>query len=102
MCMLGERYGWHDQAKTTGSTEPVLQSTFNDAVSNGYNWVDSYRDRSITELEVIYGVLRYVPRANMPSHDPETYGYDVSDAEKEAQLAKLRVCLRAAGWLSAD
>jgi hypothetical protein len=89
--MLGERYGWHDMADTTGRADTLLADTFNDAVNNGYKWVERYRDRSVTELEVIYGALRYIPMSKMSSHNPDNFGYAVSDEQKEQEFAQLRV-----------
>lgn len=47
ICMLGERYGWvpGDDAFTADLLEEQ-------------QWLRQHRDRSITELEIIYGVLR--------------------------------------------
>jgi hypothetical protein len=89
--ILGERYGWHNMSETTGKSDTLLTESFNDAVANGHAWVNGFRDRSVTELEIIYGVLRYIPLSKMSSHDPEDYGYDVPDSEKEAELSRLNV-----------
>lgn len=54
--ILGQRYGWSQQSSSI--TDRSLQATFDSALEK-YPWVDSYRDRSITELEMLYGALFY-------------------------------------------
>ncbi|XP_071965427.1 uncharacterized protein [Antedon mediterranea] len=47
---FGQRYGWH------GKKDEMLQKTFDFALPN-YPWLNSYRDRSVTELEFLHGHL---------------------------------------------
>lgn len=90
LCMLGERYGWHDMSDITNMKDELLEKTFDNAVAAGYGWVDRFRDRSVTELEVIHGALRYIPSSRLLSFgEPIDYGYDASDELKEKQLQKL-------------
>lgn len=55
MCLLGDRYGW-SQDKTEG--DDLLCRTF-DIAAKTHPWVQGYRDRSPTELEVLYSSLFY-------------------------------------------
>lgn len=57
--ILGERYGWHqtDFNHENPVHDELLEKTFNNAIDNGYTWLEEYRDRSVTELEIIHGVL---------------------------------------------
>jgi hypothetical protein len=43
--MLGERYGWID--------DEIPQ-----AVLEQYEWLNEYNGKSVTELEILHGVLR--------------------------------------------
>ncbi|KAL5008182.1 hypothetical protein ScPMuIL_013763 [Solemya velum] len=54
---FGQRYGWH------GADDKLLQENFDNAVGR-YPWLDNVRDRSVTELEFLYGHL------NAPGHLP--------------------------------
>ena len=54
--MLGERYGWSQQ-RSSGSVDEALARTF-EVASAKYPWVRGFTDRSITELEFIYGALQ--------------------------------------------
>jgi len=47
--LLGNRYGW-------------VPGQFSDDLVRTYPWLDKYRDRSLTELEMIHGVLNH-PKA---------------------------------------
>jgi len=53
--MLGERYGWH---LGVGDDE-LFQSSLDSAIIS-HPWVKSFQDRSVTELEIISGALRWV------------------------------------------
>ena len=52
--ILGHRYGWSQQSSSI--SDRALSATFDDAMEK-YPWVDSYRDRSVTELEMLHGAL---------------------------------------------
>jgi nephrocystin-3 len=52
--ILGQRYGWSQQSSSIN--DRTLSSTFDDAMEK-HAWVDSYRDRSVTELEMLHGAL---------------------------------------------
>ncbi|KAL8601645.1 hypothetical protein ACOMHN_003911 [Nucella lapillus] len=47
---FGQRYGWQ------GHTDALLQENINMALGN-YPWLDNFRDRSVTELELQHGFL---------------------------------------------
>lgn len=61
--LFGERYGWHSQYggadQFAKNIELVAQS--------GHKWVSAFENRSINELEVIHGVLKYVPSDKLGS-----------------------------------
>jgi hypothetical protein len=57
ICILGQRYGW---SFTTDPDSELLKQTFDIAAEN-YPWVDKYRDRSVTEIEVLHGYLNKSP-----------------------------------------
>eukprot|EP00741_Cyanophora_paradoxa_P015495 tig00020902_g14958.t1 len=50
---LGERYGWHIPE---GGRDPLLERTFESAMER-FPWLSEYRDRSVTEAEVLHGAL---------------------------------------------
>ncbi|GBG32020.1 Protein kinase, putative [Hondaea fermentalgiana] len=54
--LLGERYGWH-LAPPGGYVDELLEQTM-DIGEARYPWVYEYRDRSVTELEILHGALR--------------------------------------------
>jgi hypothetical protein len=88
--MLGERYGWHDMSDITNMKDELLEQTFQNAIDAGYEWVAKFKDRSVTELEIIYGALRYIPIARMQSFgETVDYGYSASDEVKERELQGL-------------
>ncbi|XP_059157267.1 TPR repeat-containing protein DDB_G0287407-like [Physella acuta] len=47
---FGQRYGWH------GESDELLQRNFDNAVGR-YSWLDSVRNKSVTELEFLHGHL---------------------------------------------
>ncbi|KAK7481184.1 hypothetical protein BaRGS_00027617 [Batillaria attramentaria] len=53
VCFFGQRYGWHQSA---GHTDGLLQQNIDSALGK-YPWLDNYRDRSVTELELLHGHL---------------------------------------------
>lgn len=53
--MIGERYGWHQIL----DEDEVLQNGFDYAVQRKIGWLNDLRDRSVTELEMINGFLKY-------------------------------------------
>eukprot|EP01122_Echinamoeba_exundans_P009174 TRINITY_DN3177_c0_g1_i1.p1 TRINITY_DN3177_c0_g1~~TRINITY_DN3177_c0_g1_i1.p1 ORF type:complete len:1753 (+),score=281.10 TRINITY_DN3177_c0_g1_i1:58-5316(+) len=90
LCMLGERYGWHDMSDITNMKDELLEQTFQNAIDAGYEWVSKFKDRSVTELEVIHGALRYIPTERMQSFgEAIDYGYNVPDSVKELELRQL-------------
>jgi tetratricopeptide (TPR) repeat protein len=52
--ILGQRYGWSQQSSSINDRN--LAATFDDALEK-HPWIDSYRDRSVTELEMLHGAL---------------------------------------------
>ena len=58
MCMLGERYGWSQNIGNL-SGDKLLKDTYDYAISlhDYWKWIDEYRDRSTTELEIRYACL---------------------------------------------
>ena len=53
ICMLGNRYGWHLTGK---GDEALLETTF-DVGAKHFPWVQDYRHRSVTEIEILGGAL---------------------------------------------
>ena len=53
LCLLGSRYGW---CQPPDATDKLLLETFV-AAETTHSWLQQYRDRSITELEVRYALL---------------------------------------------
>jgi len=53
VAMLGERYGWH---LAPSSRDDLFEKTM-DVGAKVYPWVSQYRDRSVTELEILHGAL---------------------------------------------
>ena len=51
--MLGNRYGWHLTGK---GDETLLETTF-DVGAKHFPWVQDYRHRSVTEIEILGGAL---------------------------------------------
>jgi hypothetical protein len=56
ICILGQRYGW---SFSTDPDSELLKQTF-DIAAESYPWVNQFRDRSVTELEVLHGYLNKV------------------------------------------
>lgn len=54
--ILGERYGW-SQAKDF-IKDRLLEQSFESAASQ-FPWILDYKDRSVTEIEMLYGALFY-------------------------------------------
>ncbi|KAH3744867.1 tetratricopeptide repeat protein [Pelomyxa schiedti] len=52
--LLGSRYGWSQ--KSTDVPDKVLEESFRQAEQD-FPWLEHYTDRSITELEMLYGAL---------------------------------------------
>eukprot|EP01125_Pyxidicula_operculata_P018713 TRINITY_DN6676_c0_g1_i1.p1 TRINITY_DN6676_c0_g1~~TRINITY_DN6676_c0_g1_i1.p1 ORF type:complete len:1955 (-),score=472.01 TRINITY_DN6676_c0_g1_i1:171-6035(-) len=89
LCMLGERYGWHQ----IQDEDAALQKTIDYAIKQGYSWLENYRDRSVTELEVIQGVFKYLPTTNDdgdPILDRANYFPEISEEEKKEKFKDLR------------
>ncbi|XP_069101362.1 uncharacterized protein [Argopecten irradians] len=60
ICMLGQRFGW---SKPEDKEDEALMKSFDYAIENHPNlaWIDEYRDNtSVTQLEVLHGVLNNV------------------------------------------
>jgi hypothetical protein len=57
--ILGERYGWHQTSFNSQNPvqDDLLDLSFQKAVEAGHTWLQNYSDRSVTELEIIHGVL---------------------------------------------
>ena len=55
LCMLGERYGW---SQPEDHSDKLLYKTFDEALFS-FPWIDQYRDRSITELEIRHAALNH-------------------------------------------
>ncbi len=98
--LLGERYGW------------VPKAMADEAVSR-YGWVQHHTGKSITELEILYGVLS---KSEMHSHsffyfrDPsfikdvpqaKRQEVEAEDDESAKKLAKLKDAIREAQALAA-
>lgn len=64
--ILGQRYGWSQQSSSINDRS--LAETF-DIAAEKHPWVDSYRDRSVTEVEMLHGALFH------PSLAPNAHFY---------------------------
>ncbi|KAK3086865.1 hypothetical protein FSP39_024606 [Pinctada imbricata] len=49
---FGQRYGWH------GRDDAALQENFDNSVGS-YQWLNDFRDKSVTELEFLHGHLNH-------------------------------------------
>jgi tetratricopeptide (TPR) repeat protein len=56
--MLGDRYGWH----LTGTGDEELLTKTMDIGQEDYAWIKDFRDRSVTEIEMLAGALRQKPQ----------------------------------------
>ena len=113
---LGERYGW---AQNEGFPhDRSLEKAFQHATKR-HPWLDKLRDRSITELEIIYGALRpqlspfYDPQApsrsffflrdalSITKHfelgDPQRDNYEEESSDGHRKLRELKETIRASG-----
>lgn len=50
---VGDRYGW---SQVPGRKDELLRQTFETAMRE-HPWLEKYQDRSITEIEILYGAL---------------------------------------------
>ncbi len=55
LCMLGERYGWHQE---NAGDDKLLNKTFDEA-QKYFPWVDKWRTASATEMEIRHAVLNH-------------------------------------------
>eukprot|EP00741_Cyanophora_paradoxa_P020318 tig00021246_g19610.t1 len=109
IAMLGNRYGWSHQQD---HTDTLLQQTFDNAIAalgEGGAWLDKYRDRSVTEIEIRHGLLIQPPRAGTAftyvrdpayadSLPPEKrQEFEPENSSSAARLAALKRDLRDAG-----
>jgi len=53
--MLGERYGWSQPEQ---GDDQLLSFTYSQAIEH-YPWIQEYRDRSITELEIRHAGMHH-------------------------------------------
>jgi nephrocystin-3 len=95
--ILSERYGW------------VPENIGSDLMSTN-SWIEGYRDRSVTELEILYGVLEnkaMESRAFFYFRDPsylerlpedQLDRYVSKSAEDKLKLEKLKDRIRASGY----
>lgn len=60
--MLGERYGW---SLATDPSDALLARSLAAAAAR-FPWIDAYRDRSVTELEMLYGDPSSPPPSFIP------------------------------------
>ena len=93
--LLGERYGY-------------VPKRFNREALSRYGWVQHYTDKSITELEILHGVLRQPrmhdhaffffrdPAFNREVPPPKRAEVEAEDAESAHQLERLKQDIRAA------
>jgi tetratricopeptide (TPR) repeat protein len=58
ICILGDRYGW---SLDTDPDSVLLKQTFQIAEKD-YPWLKNYRDRSVTEIEILHGFLNKTPK----------------------------------------
>ncbi len=68
LCLLGERYGWSQPDDTY--PDELLKKTFNSTIENfpQYSWIDKYRDRSVTEIEIRQAVLNNASKSSPSGH----------------------------------
>eukprot|EP00026_Physarum_polycephalum_P000355 Phypoly_transcript_00355.p1 GENE.Phypoly_transcript_00355~~Phypoly_transcript_00355.p1 ORF type:complete len:1640 (+),score=387.43 Phypoly_transcript_00355:131-5050(+) len=53
--IIGQRYGWHQEQD---GLDAILTKTFEHAAAfDEYEWINKFRDRSVTELEILHGFL---------------------------------------------
>ena len=73
MCLLGERYGWHQDPSQ--EEDLLLQTTKENAAAAGHTWVttDENKYKSVTELEINQAVFR--PQDAHPQRLPPTGAY---------------------------
>jgi len=99
--MLGERYGWHNTTENT-PTDLILDGNFS-AAARTYPWIDEYRDRSVTELELLFTqrknikLFAYLRDPASPQSQPEA-----DEPRTELSLVKLgalKDTLRAGGFV---
>jgi hypothetical protein len=69
VCSLGFRNGWALPPENPQTADALLWKTFEIAEQGGYPWCADYKDRSVTELEILHGALRE------PEKTPRTYFY---------------------------
>ena len=60
LCFLGFRNGW---SMVNNEDDELLQKTF-DIGARFYPWIYDYKDRSVTELEILHGFLNKVENQN--------------------------------------
>lgn len=81
---FGERYGWHiSDERDTGSNDLLFKSF--EAAGKVYPWIDSLRDRSVTELEarmIIDRLYNGGPKASWFYFRDPYYIDEVDDREK--------------------
>ena len=98
LCMLGERYGWSQPDASSGKRDALLEKSFENGEKK-HPWLSKYRDRSVTEVEVLYASL--IPleeegilneRAFFYFRDPLYLPPNASEEEKASLQAENKYC----------
>eukprot|EP01034_Spumella_vulgaris_P035276 gene35276-43494_t len=101
MCMLGERYGWCQtdlDVSWAASANALLSKTFDTAVhaNESFGWINNYRDKSVTELEIRHASLNSIQKPGTLEHsqfyyrNPGNYIEAPGDAESALSKEKMR------------
>lgn len=84
LCALGERYGGAMHASV--GENPQLGAAFEHAVKE-FPWLQKHRDKSVTELEIIFGA--FAPQLSPRWHElVKDWGGEGGEAEAKRRLAK--------------
>lgn len=104
--VLGERYGW---AAGGSIPDKLLNESFHRAAEQR-SWLSYYTDRSVTELEMLYGALFYPEHSRASFYFRDVaYSNSISDARDihenalhKDKLLNLKARIRASGLLVRD
>lgn len=104
--LLGERYGWSQARESI--RDRLLEQSFENA-SQEFPWITDYKDRSVTELEMLYGGLFYPDLSKLgtffylrdPSYKPSGYTSQLNETEKQ-KLSDLKQRVKISGLAVRD
>jgi len=95
ICMLANRYGW---AKQGDKPDPMLDKTLEFAKKN-FAWIEQYKDRSVTELEVRHAVLNDI-NSNTAQHALFYIRKQRGSSDDDLRLTKLKEEIKRSGLLN--